>query len=67
MSTTNFFHDIFSFLFSNNVLDVTKSFSIVVTDPQDAVGLPESLLKLSAEAAAADDGNAEGSRLIVVP
>lgn len=48
--------------FSNNVLDATKAFSIVLTDPQDVVGLPESLLKLTAEAAATDDvSNLDGS------
>ncbi|KAM7427756.1 hypothetical protein ABFA07_021165 [Porites harrisoni] len=39
--------------FSNNVLDATKSFSMVLTDPEDVAGLPLSLLKLTAEAAAA--------------
>ena len=39
---------------SNNVLDATKAFSLVLTDPEDVVGLPESLLLLTAEAAAAD-------------
>ena len=38
---------------SNNVLDATKSFSMVLTDPEDVAGLPLSLLKLTAEAAAA--------------
>ena len=45
------------------MLDATKAFSIVLTDPQDVVGLPESLLKLTAEAAATDDvSNLDGSR-----
>ena len=39
---------------SNNVLDVTKAFSLVLTDPEDVLGLPESLLLLTAEAAAND-------------
>ncbi|CAH3196646.1 unnamed protein product, partial [Porites evermanni] len=44
--------------FSNNVLDATKSFSMVLTDPEDVAGLPLSLLKLTAEAAAAADSTA---------
>lgn len=39
---------------SNNVLDATKAFSLVLTDPKDVLGLPESLLLLTAEAAATD-------------
>ena len=39
---------------SNNVLDATKAFSLVLTDPEDVLGLPESLLLLTAEAAAVD-------------
>ena len=57
----------FSLLLSNNILDATKSFSIVLTDPQDVIGLPESLLQLTAEAAAADNNaNLEGTRLILL-
>ena len=56
----------FSIILSNNVLDATKSFSIVLTDPQDVIGLPESLLQLTAEAAAADNNaNLEEARLIL--
>ena len=40
--------------FSNNVLDATKAFTLVLTDPQDVRGLPETLLQMTAEAAAAD-------------
>ncbi|XP_067042625.1 uncharacterized protein [Acropora muricata] len=40
--------------FSNNVLDATKAFAIVLTDRQDVVGLPDSLLKFTAEAASVD-------------
>lgn len=40
--------------YSNNVLDATKAFSLVLTDPEDVLGLPESLLLLTAEAAATD-------------
>ena len=37
--------------FSNNILDAVKSFSIILTDPENVTGLPESLLKMTAEAA----------------
>ena len=51
------------FILSNNVLDATKTFAIVLTDRQDVVGLPNSLLKLTAEAASADaSANLEVSR-----
>jgi len=40
--------------FSNNVLDATKAFSLVLTDAEDVLGLPESLLLLTAEAVAAN-------------
>jgi len=43
-------------LCSNNVLDATKSFSMVLTNPEDVAGLPLSLLKLTAEAAAESTG-----------
>ena len=57
----------FSFVISNNVLDATKSFSVVLTNPEDVVGLPESLLKLTAEAAAADaSAEQKRSRLLYV-
>jgi len=35
--------------FSNHVLDATKAFSLILTDPQDAEGLPPSLLQLAAQ------------------
>lgn len=56
------------FVLSNNVLDATKAFAIVLTDPQDVVGLPDSLLKLTAEAASADAAaaNLEGSRYKII-
>lgn len=41
-------------LSSNNVLDATKAFSLVLTNPDDVRGLPESLLQMTAEAAAAE-------------
>jgi len=48
---------------SNNVLDATKAFSLVLTDPEDVLGLPESLLLLTVEAAAADaHAGQKGSR-----
>ena len=48
---------------SNNVLDATKAFSLVLTDPEDVLGLPESLLLLTAEAAATDAcADQKGSR-----
>ncbi|MBD0267494.1 MAG: M3 family metallopeptidase [Cyanobacteria bacterium Co-bin8] len=37
--------------FSNNVLDATKAFSLTLTTPEEAAGLPPSLLALSAQAA----------------
>lgn len=37
--------------FSNHVLDATKAFALVLTDPADAEGLPPSLLSLAAQAA----------------
>ncbi|XP_078349101.1 uncharacterized protein LOC144634035 isoform X1 [Oculina patagonica] len=52
--------------FSNNVLDATKAFSLVLTDPEDVAGLPESLLQMTAEAAAADS-ELKGSRKKVDP
>lgn len=33
--------------FSNNVLDATKAFSLVLTDPADVEGMPASLLRLA--------------------
>ena len=55
------------FVLSNNVLDATKAFAIVLTDPQDVVGLPDSLLKLTAEAVSADAAaNLEGSRYKII-
>ena len=51
------------FILSNNVLDATKAFAIVLTDRQDVVGLPDSLLKFTAEAASVDAAaNLEVSR-----
>jgi oligopeptidase A len=35
--------------FSNNVLDATKAFSLVLTEPDQIVGLPPSLLQLAAQ------------------
>ena len=37
--------------FSNHVLDATKAFSLTLTNPEDVVGLPPSLLSLAAQAA----------------
>ncbi len=37
--------------FSNHVLDATKAFSLTLTQPEDIVGLPPSLLSLAAQAA----------------
>ena len=49
------------------MLDATKSFSMVLTDPKDVEGLPESLLQLTAESAAADNNaNLERARLILL-
>jgi len=51
---------------SNNVLDATKAFSLVLTDSEDVLGLPESLLLLTAEAAAVDANVGQrGSRFII--
>eukprot|EP00112_Aurelia_sp_Birch-Aquarium-sp1_P006643 Seg1729.7 transcript_id=Seg1729.7/GoldUCD/mRNA.D3Y31 product="putative cytosolic oligopeptidase A" protein_id=Seg1729.7/GoldUCD/D3Y31 len=38
--------------FSNNVLDSVKAFGIMIEDPKDVEGLPETLLQLIAKAAA---------------
>ena len=46
-------------LFSNNVLDATKAFSVVLTNPEDVRGLPESLLQMTAQAAAAAETHTE--------
>ena len=35
--------------FSNHVLDATKAFSLVLTDPAEVDGLPETLLRMAAE------------------
>ncbi|MBX3436241.1 MAG: M3 family metallopeptidase [Planctomycetaceae bacterium] len=35
--------------FSNHVLDATKAWSLTITDPQDAAGLPRSLLQMAAQ------------------
>ncbi|OQR88194.1 oligopeptidase A [Achlya hypogyna] len=40
--------------FSNNVLDATKAFSLIVTDKAEVDGLPASLLQMLAQNAAAD-------------
>jgi len=40
--------------FSNHVLDATKEYSLVLTDPADVKGLPQSALELAAQRAAAD-------------
>lgn len=40
--------------FSNHVLDATKAFSILLTDPDDIAGLPPSLLSLAAQSARAE-------------
>ncbi|MEL6900886.1 MAG: M3 family metallopeptidase [Cyanobacteria bacterium J06606_4] len=37
--------------FSNHVLDATKAFSLMLTQPEDIAGLPPSLLSLAAQAA----------------
>ncbi len=37
--------------FSNHVLDATKAFSLILTEPEDIAGLPPSLLSLAAQAA----------------
>ena len=37
--------------FSNHVLDATKAFSLILSDPKDVAGLPPSLLSLAAQAA----------------
>jgi oligopeptidase A len=39
--------------FSNHVLDATKAFSLLLTQPQDVEGLPPSLLSLAAQTARA--------------
>jgi oligopeptidase A len=39
--------------FSNNVLDATKAFQLLLTQPEDVVGLPPSLLNLAAQSAIA--------------
>ena len=47
------------------MLDATKAFSLVLTDSEDVLGLPDSLLLLTAEAAAVDaHAGQKGSRLI---
>jgi oligopeptidase A len=45
--------------FSNNVLDATKAFALVLRDPADVEGLPESALELAAQSAeqAGDTGS----------
>ncbi|OQR92694.1 oligopeptidase A [Thraustotheca clavata] len=40
--------------FSNNVLDATKSYSLIVTDKDEMNGIPHSVLQLLAQNAAAD-------------
>jgi len=48
--------------FSNNVLDATKAYEIVITDPSGIAGLPPSGLALAAQSAASsghDDATAE--------
>ncbi len=48
--------------FSNHVLDATKAYALVITDPAEAEGLPDSLRRLAAqsynEAKGADDAEA---------
>ena len=52
---------VFSHILSNNVLDATKEFSILVSDPLDVAGLPVSLLQLTAaNAATKEDGTSDG-------
>ena len=46
--------------FSNNVLDATKAFELIVTDTSDVDGLPESLLRLAAQSFN-EAGKEEGS------
>ena len=48
-------HNDIVIFFSNNVLDATKAFSLVLANPEDVRGLPESLLQMTAEAAAAEN------------
>lgn len=40
--------------FSNNVLDATKAYSLVVRDPYQMTGMPQSALQLAAQSYAAD-------------
>ncbi|MEL6261871.1 MAG: M3 family metallopeptidase [Cyanobacteria bacterium J06626_6] len=46
--------------FSNHVLDATKAFGLMLTQPEDIVGLPPSLLSLAAQAAR-DAGETEAT------
>jgi len=50
--------------FSNHVLDATKAFSLTLTQPEDVVGLPPSLLSLAAQAArdAADPDSSQSGK-----
>ena len=41
--------------YSNNVLDSTKAFRLLLTNKEDIEGLPDSLLQLMATNAAAED------------
>jgi oligopeptidase A len=43
--------------FSNNVLDATKAFALTLTAPDEIVGLPPSLLEMTAQAARAAGAN----------
>jgi len=52
-----------SLTYNNHLLDATKAWSMVLTDPDEVEGLPESLLGLaaqSARAAGAEEATAEG-------
>jgi len=45
--------------FSNHVLDATKAYSLIITDPHDAEGLPPSLLQLASHSYNEARGNDE--------
>jgi oligopeptidase A len=46
--------------FSNHVLDATKAFGLILTQPEDIIGLPPSLLSLAAQSAR-EAGQAEAT------
>ncbi len=47
--------------FSNHVLDATKAFGLVLREPEEMAGTPESLRALSAQSAREDAGEAEAT------